>query len=77
MTSKRKEQVWSEVIQVLVTPKMKEQIKQMAAEDHVSASSFARQLLKEALVKEDRKRKRRKTMLDKENQALYAELTAA
>tara|TARA_Y100001973_G_C5004604_1_gene235348 strand:+ start:442 stop:618 length:177 start_codon:yes stop_codon:yes gene_type:complete len=44
--------LWSEIIQVSVTPEVKEQIRQIARETDTSQSNVVRELLNQALGKE-------------------------
>ncbi len=44
--------LWSEIIQVSVTPEVKEQIRQIASETDTSQSNVVRELLNQALGKE-------------------------
>lgn len=59
--------MWTEVIQVMVSEKMKKKIQELAIEDDVSASAFARTLLTDA-VKRDIQRRQRKHWEEKQKE---------
>jgi hypothetical protein len=64
---KTKGEMWTEVIQVMVSERMKKKIQELAIEDDVSASAFARTLLTDA-VERDIKRRERKRWEEKKEE---------